>query len=76
MKELYQALKHFSKTLPLANPEFELLKCPKFLMKLVLDETPPGAENHICFMDKYQLKEMDLLRRIGIITDSSHFEFQ
>ena len=74
MKKLYQTLTTLFTTLPLINKEFIMLKCPEFLMNLALDETPPVAENHICFMDKYQLKEMDLLRRIGIKAYSSHNE--
>jgi hypothetical protein len=66
MKKLYQTLKLPFLTLPLANPEFELLKCPGFLMKLALHETPPSTEKHLCYMDNYQLKEMDLLKKIGI----------
>ena len=75
MKELYQTLKHFSKTRPLANPEFELLKCPEFLMKLALDKNPAGAEKQLCYMDYYQLQQMSLLKQIGIIAYSSHDEF-
>ncbi|KAF0234957.1 MAG: hypothetical protein FD181_3585 [Prolixibacteraceae bacterium] len=66
MKKLYQALTTFFKTLPLTNPEFELLKCPGFLMKLALHETPPDAENQLCYMDYYQLQQINLLKRIGI----------
>ena len=66
MKKLYQALTTFFKTLPLTNPEFELLKCPGFLMKLALHETPPDAENQLCYMDYYQLQQMNLLQQLAI----------
>ena len=66
MKKLYQTLTTLFKTLPLTNPEFELLKCPEFLMKLALDKNPAGAEKQLCYMDYYQLQQMSLLRRIGI----------
>lgn len=66
MKELYQTLKHISKTRPLTNYEFVMLKCPEFLMKLALDKNPAGAENQLCYMDYYQLQQMKLLKQIRI----------
>jgi hypothetical protein len=66
MKKLYQTLTPSFKTLPLTNPEFVMLKCPDFLMKLALDETPPVAEKHLCYMDYYQLQQINLMKQIGI----------
>jgi hypothetical protein len=65
MKKLYQTLTP-SITTPLTNPEFVLLKCPEFLMKLALHETPPVAEKHLCYMDYYQLQQINLMKQIGI----------
>lgn len=66
MKELYQTLKHFIKTQPLANPEFFTLKCPGFFMKPELDETPSREEKQLCYMDYYQLQQINLMKQIGI----------
>ena len=71
MKQLYQTLTPLF-TPPLTNPKFVMLRCPEFLIKLTLDETPPGAENHFCFMDYYQLKQINLLKQIGIKAYSSY----
>jgi len=66
MKELYQTLKHFVNARPLANPEFFILKYPRFLMKPVLQETQAGAEKQLCYMDYYQLQQINLMKQIGI----------
>lgn len=75
MKQLYQTLTPLFNTLPLRNQEYMMLKCPDFLMKLALDETPPVAEKHLCYMDYYQLQQINLMKQIGIKADSSHNEF-
>lgn len=74
MKKLYQTLTPSLKTVPLTNPEFVTLKCPEFLMKLLLQETPPVAEKQLCYMDYYQLQQMNLLKQIGIKAYSSRNE--
>ncbi len=66
MKKLYQTLTLLCKTLPLTNPEFVMLKCPEFLKKLALDETSANSENQIFYMDYYQLKQINILKQIGI----------
>jgi hypothetical protein len=75
MKKLYQTLTPSFTTSPLSNPEFVLLKCPDFLLKLALKETPPVAKKHLCYMDYYQLQQINLMKQIGIKAYSSHNEF-
>lgn len=66
MKKLYQTLKTLYKTRFHKNPEFVMLKCPGFLTKLTLDETPPGTEKQLCYVDYYQLQQINLMKQIGI----------
>lgn len=66
MKELYQTLKHFIKRQPWENPEFFALKCPGFFMKPIMDKTPSRADKQLCYMDYYQLQQINLIKQIGI----------
>lgn len=66
MKRLYQTLTPLFTALPLLNQEFMMLRCPEFLMKIALDKSPVSSENQLCFMDYYQLQQMNLMNQIGI----------
>lgn len=66
MKHLYKALKTLYKTRFHKNPEFVMLKCPGFLMKLALNETPRSTEKQLCYVDYYQLQQINLMKQIGI----------
>jgi hypothetical protein len=66
MKKLYQTFKHLLKTRPLKNPEFVMLQCPDFLMKIILDKSSVHSEKHFCYMDTYQHQQINVLKQIGI----------
>lgn len=66
MKKLNQISMPLFTVLPLMNHEFIMLKCPEFLMKIALNKSPASSENQLCFMDNYQLQQMNLLMQIGI----------
>lgn len=75
MKQLYQTLTPFFATLPLISPEFIILKCPEFLMKIALEKSPACSKNQFCFMDVYQLQQLNVIKQIRIKAYSSHYEF-
>ena len=66
MKKLYQTLKHLLKPRPLNHPDFLMLKCPDFLMKIALDKTTAHSDKNFCYMDAYHLQQLNLLKQIGI----------
>ena len=66
MKQLYQILIPLLKTFPPINHELMMLKCPEFLTEIALDNSPATSENQLCYMDYYQLQQINLLKQIGI----------
>ncbi len=66
MKKLYQTLKHFLTAHPPKNPEFVMLQCPDFLMKITLEKSTAQSEKNFCYMDVYQIQQLNLLKQIGI----------
>ncbi len=66
MKNLYKTLKTLYKTNFHKNPEFVMIKYPGFQTKLTLEETPPCTKKQLCYVDYYQLQQINLIKHIGI----------